>query len=79
MPTPVGQIEKKTREQVLTLLTQRLGYAYQGDWIDRPANANIEPARLKAWLASQGCERHAGRPRLVRAAEGSQRRQQEHL
>lgn len=47
MPT-VGQIEKKTQERVLALLSQRLGYTYLGDWIDRPANSNIEPERLKA-------------------------------
>jgi hypothetical protein len=39
---------------VLALLSQRLGYTYLGDWIDRPANSKIEPERLKAWLASQG-------------------------
>ena len=53
MPS-VGQIEKKTQERVLALLSQRLGYTYLGDWIDRPANSNIEPERLKAWLATQG-------------------------
>lgn len=53
MPS-VGQIEKKTQERVLALLGQRLGYTYLGDWIDRPANSNIEPERLKAWLATQG-------------------------
>ena len=50
----VGQIEKKTQERELALLSQRLGYTYLGDWIDRPANSNIEPERLKAWLATQG-------------------------
>lgn len=53
MPS-VGQIEKKTQERVLALLSQRLGYIDLGDWIDRPANSNIEPERLKAWLAGQG-------------------------
>lgn len=53
MPS-VGQIEKKTQERVLALLSRRLGYTYLGDWIDRPANSNIEPERLKAWLAGQG-------------------------
>ncbi|ODU09132.1 MAG: restriction endonuclease subunit R [Rubrivivax sp. SCN 71-131] len=51
---PVGQIEKKTQERVLALLSRRLGYTYLGDWTDRPANSNIEPERLKAWLAGQG-------------------------
>lgn len=49
MPS-VGQIEKKTQERVLALLSQRLGYTYLGDWIDRPANSNIEPERLKGWI-----------------------------
>ncbi|MCA3250969.1 MAG: type I restriction endonuclease [Rubrivivax sp.] len=53
MPS-VGQIEKKTQERVLALLSQRLGYTYLGDWIDRPANSNIEPEGLRAWLATQG-------------------------
>ena len=47
MPTPVGQIEKKTQERVLALLSQRMGYTYLGDWIDRPTNANIEVTLLK--------------------------------
>jgi len=50
----VGQIEKKTHERVLAQLSQRLGYTYLGDRIDRPANSNIEPERLKACLISQG-------------------------
>lgn len=47
MPT-VGQIEKKTQERVLALLSQRLGYSYLGDWIDRPANSVTvrEPSSL---------------------------------
>ncbi|HRZ60478.1 MAG TPA: hypothetical protein P5163_07755 [Rubrivivax sp.] len=53
MPS-VGQIEKKTQEWVLALLSQRLGYTYLGDRIDRPANSNIEPERLMPWLAGQG-------------------------
>lgn len=53
MPS-VGQIEKKTQERVPALLSQRLGYTYLGDRIDRPANSNIEPERLMPWLAGQG-------------------------
>lgn len=52
MPS-VGQIEKKRQEQVLALLSQRLGYTRPGDWIDRPANSNMEPEHRKTWLASQ--------------------------
>lgn len=54
MVTLVGQIEKKTQERVLALFSQRMGYTSLGDWIDRPANSNIEPSLLKAWLARRG-------------------------
>jgi hypothetical protein len=30
----VGQNDKKTQERALTLLSQRLGYTFLGDWID---------------------------------------------
>ncbi|SNS03008.1 type I restriction enzyme, R subunit [Humidesulfovibrio mexicanus] len=50
----VGQIEKKTQERVIKLFQQRLGYAYLGNWIDRPGNANIEQGLLTAWLEQQG-------------------------
>jgi type I restriction enzyme R subunit len=50
MPS-VGQIEKKTQERGLALLSQRLGCTYLGNWINRPANSNIEPERMKARLA----------------------------
>lgn len=53
MGTPVGQIEKRTQDRVLALLSQRLGYTRMGDWSDGP-HSNIEPERLKAWLARQG-------------------------
>lgn len=42
MPTPVGQVEKKTQQRVITLLSQHLDYTYLGDWTDRPGNSNIE-------------------------------------
>ncbi len=54
MNSTVGQIEKKTQARVVTLLRDRLHYTYLGNWIDRVGNANIEPERLTAWLASQG-------------------------
>ena len=42
-PAQVGQIEKKTQERVLALLSQRLGYTYLGDWIrDQDAAAKAE-------------------------------------
>ncbi len=52
--TTVGQIEKKTQTRVVALFRERLGYAYLGNWIDRPGNANIEPELLRAWLEKQG-------------------------
>ena len=45
----VGQIEKATQARVVALLQQRLGYTYLGNWIDQD-NANIDTARLTAWL-----------------------------
>ncbi|MEG1681407.1 MAG: type I restriction endonuclease, partial [Stenotrophomonas sp.] len=52
MPT-VGQIEKLTQERVIELFTERLGYAYLGNQIDRD-NANIETSLLADWLVSRG-------------------------
>jgi len=54
--TPVGQIEKKTQQRIVTLFQQQLGYHYLGDWSDRPNNANIEPELLRAWLQQQGVD-----------------------
>lgn len=45
----VGQIEKATQARVAALFQQRLGYTYLGNWIDQD-NANIDTARLTAWL-----------------------------
>ena len=50
----VGQIEKMTQARVVALFRERLGYAYLGNWVDRPGNANIEPGLLAAWLKQQG-------------------------
>ena len=50
----VGQIEKQTQARVVALLRDRLHYTYLGNWLDRAGNANIEPERLTAWLASRG-------------------------
>ena len=53
MSSNVGQIEKATQARVVTLLQQRLGYTYLGNWIDQD-NANIDTARLTAWLQGRG-------------------------
>jgi len=45
------------------LLSQRMGYTYLVDWVDRPANSDIEPDLLKAGLAAAGqgsCRSRAG-------------------
>lgn len=49
----VGQIEKATQARVVALFQQRLGYQYLGNWIDQ-SNANIDSARLTAWLQKSG-------------------------
>ena len=52
----IGQIEKRTQDRVVALFRDRLGYDYLGNRIDRPDNANIEQALLRAWLLKQGVE-----------------------
>ncbi|CEG52196.1 MAG TPA: hypothetical protein DCX26_00115 [Pseudomonas sp.] len=54
----VGQIEKKTQQRLVALFQQQLGYAYLGDWAERPNNANIEAEQLRGWLFEQGIEAH---------------------
>ena len=44
--SPVGQIEKRTQQRVVTLFREQLGYDYLGDWTDREGNANIDQALL---------------------------------
>ncbi len=50
----VGQKERKTQERVVALFRDTLGYRYLGNWIERAANANVEPEALRAWLRGQG-------------------------
>ena len=50
----VGQRERMTQDRVVRLFTGRLGYAYLGNWQDRPGNSNIEEKRLRAYLKQQG-------------------------
>ena len=59
----VGDIERKTQNRVVKLFQQQLGYAYLGNWEERPTNSNIEEALLRPFLARQGC-----RPELVKRA-----------
>ena len=60
--TPVGEREIRTQQRVAAFLGGALGYARLGDWKRRAGNANVEEARLAAFLARRGHdERTAGR------------------
>ena len=50
----VGQREILTQQRVIAFFQDALGYAYLGDWQDRPDNRNIEPDLLTDWLKRQG-------------------------
>src|ERR1035437_9544543 len=50
----VGQRERKTQQRVVKLFRETLGYAYLGNWEERPDNRNLEPELLRAWLKRQG-------------------------
>lgn len=50
----VGQRERKTQQRVVKLFRDSLGYAYLGNWEERPDNRNLEPELLRAWLKRQG-------------------------
>ena len=52
--TPVGDLEVKTQQRVISIFCDRLGYRYLGNWHEREDNRNIEPALLKRFLARQG-------------------------
>ena len=42
----VGQPERVTRNRVIALFHDELGYRYLGDWTDREGNSNIEEGLL---------------------------------
>jgi type I restriction enzyme R subunit len=60
----IGDIEKKTQQRVIRLLSDKaypgnLGYEYLGNWEERDGfegkgNRNIEPDYLHAWLKKRG-------------------------
>jgi type I restriction enzyme, R subunit len=50
----VGQRERATQNRVIQLFQNQLGYAYLGNWQDRPNNRNIEEGLLRDWLAKRG-------------------------
>ncbi|AJD52761.1 type I restriction-modification system restriction subunit [Thalassospira xiamenensis M-5 = DSM 17429] len=50
----VGQAERVTQNRVIKLFQDQLGYAYLGEWSDRPSNSNIEEGLLAKYLTSRG-------------------------
>lgn len=50
----IGAPERVTQRRIVALFRDQLGYAYLGDWSERPGNSNIEEPRLTAWLRARG-------------------------
>ena len=50
----VGQPERITQNRIVELFCAELGYAYLGNWEDRPNNSNIEEGLLSAYLKRRG-------------------------
>jgi type I restriction enzyme R subunit len=55
-PGKVGELERATQARVVALFTEKLGYSYLGNWIDRPCNRNVEPDLLWAFLKQRGVD-----------------------
>ncbi|OPY88321.1 MAG: Type-1 restriction enzyme R protein [Smithella sp. PtaU1.Bin162] len=56
----VGQVERVTQNRIVKLLTgKKLGYAYLGNWEERPNNSNIEEEYLRKYLCE--CKDKNGR------------------
>ena len=51
----VGQPEIVTQGRVIAFFRDSLGYAYLGNWKDRPENDNLGEGLLTSWLTRQGC------------------------
>ena len=49
----IGQIERKTRDRVVALLRDQLGYTYAGN-LEEHANSNVRDGVLSSWLTSKG-------------------------
>ena len=65
----VGQIEKKTKQRVVKLFREALGYGYLGNWEEREGNRNIESDLLRSWLAM--IEAASGWPSQNRGCRGN--------
>ena len=50
----LGQPELVTQMRVIAFFRDSLGYAYLGNWKDRPDNSNVEKGLLSPWLTRQG-------------------------
>ena len=50
----VGEQEIFTQQRVVALCEDTLGYAYLGNWKDRPDNSNFEEGHVADWLSRQG-------------------------
>ena len=50
----VGEREIRTQRRVIAFFRDALGYAYLGNWQDRPGNRNVERRLLTGWLTRQG-------------------------
>ena len=50
----VGEREIRTQRRVIAFFRDALGYAYLGNWQDRPGNRNVERRLLTGWLKGQG-------------------------
>ena len=46
----IGQPERATQNRVIELFKRELGYAYLGNWQDRPNNSNLEETHLTTYL-----------------------------
>jgi type I restriction enzyme R subunit len=61
----VGQPERRTQDRVVSLLRDRLGFEYLGDWRYREGNSNIEVQLLETNLEARGYKR----PQIGKAVE----------
>ena len=52
----VGEQEILTQQRVVALCEDTLGYAYLGNWKDRPDNSNFEEGHAADWLKRQGLD-----------------------
>ena len=49
----VGEIERKTQDRIVKLFSEKLNYAYLGNWEERENNSNIEQDLLTKFLSKK--------------------------